>query len=212
MKFAPAILILSLVSLMTGCDYFSDEPTSYEVVAMRNPSDVAMTMSPGGPSEDAMGKSLILDKELTWIDGQSHANWESGDVATFPLGRSDPMFGDVYWEPEGVSAKIRTVRYLIGDEEIGRVVYVDAQLALISDPAGAPVYILEKGLSEETALALEAALEDRKFSPGPVDGVIDEQTRRALGFYYEYLGLKYRFKTPVISSAILKELVGPFDE
>ncbi len=203
-----AFTLLLLVCLLAGCDYFADEPVTYRLVAMRNPSDVAMPLTPPMPGVGVADQALIVGRSLTWLDGSTYPKWENAEVATYPAGRSDPMFGDVYWEPEGVFAAIRTVRYLADEEEIGTVLYVDDQVALVTAPAGAPVSILEKPLSEETALALEAALKDRKFDPGPVDGVIDEQTRRALGFYYEYLGLKYRFKTPVISSAILRELIG----
>lgn len=211
MKILHTLPVLLLVILMAGCDNVSEETVTYEVVAMRNPSDVAMTMAPGIPQESRLGGKLIVGKKLTWIDGKTYAKWERGHASELPMGFRDPMLGDIYWQPLGTPGETRTERYRAGDELVGQVVYVDSQLALISEPAGAPVYVLEKALSKETALRMERALNDRKFDPGPVDGVIDEQTRRALGFYLEYLGVKYRFKTPVISSALLRELVGGDD-
>jgi len=194
--------------LLTGCAKLPEEPTSYHVVAMRSPSDVAMAHAPGAPVQSLLGRELVLGKQLQWIDGKTHDQWKSVRIDTTPLGRGDPMFADVYWEPEGAAGDSRTLRYQLDGQAIGTVVFVDTQLALISAPGGSPVYVLEKGLSREMALQVETALQDRKFDPGPVDGVIDEQTRRALGFYYDYLGLEYRFKPPVISTAILRELIG----
>ncbi len=57
-------------------------------------------------------------------------------------------------------------------------------------------------------MEFEAKLLDMKFDPGPVDGIVDSDTRAAMGLYLEYRGAVYRPLAPALSSALFEEIVG----
>lgn len=178
----------------------------YVVVAARRPSDVAMPApAPGDKNPVQIGNFLIEGDKLQWIDGKKFGEWAKMEGTTSTM-TNDPMFADVYY---GLKLKQEPrFEYTAGGKSVGWVHVVDSRIRLVPAPAGSPVYILEKPLSEKEAKGLEAKLKDMKFDPGPVDGVIDHKTRTALGFYLEYKGLKHRFKTPCISAKLLEEILG----
>lgn len=204
---SPRILLAS-VALMSGLGSASGgEGMRFVVVAVRQLSDVAVSPSGIEAGGVELGAELVEGASLRWVDGKVCESWEKEEAACEPLGMDDPMLADVYFQI-GESAESRCIRYRATAGDVGVVRIVDEQLRLIAAPAGSPAYVLERVLSAADGLALEEALVERKFDPGTVDGIIDEKTRTALGFYLEYRGLEYRFATPVVSVAVFEELVG----
>jgi hypothetical protein len=183
---------------------------TFVLVATRSSSDVAMTAPPMASSVPVDAK-LSIGESLTWIDGTTYLNWEVTSLRARPLGMGDPIFADIYYQMGDRSA-LEALRYISDKDAIGIAYKVDSQVRLIAAPGGSPIYVLQRPLSQTDAMALEAELKDMKFDPGPVDGVIDAETRRALGFYLEYRGHLYRPMNPVISTAFFYELVGRLPE
>ncbi len=142
----------------------------------------------------------------------TYVDWSEEWLRALPLGRLDPMLEDVYYGQSSNSEIKRPVLYSFNGHVIGTVYWVDDRLGLVAAKSGSPVYILEAPLTLEEGRLLESKLSDMQLDPGPVDGVIDASTRRALGFYYESRGLDYRFATPVISTALLQALIGQWSE
>ena len=108
MKNPHVLPILSLVILMNGCVKLAEEPLTYEVVGIRNLSDVAMAMTPVAPEKNLSGKRLIIGEKLTWIDGQIFEDWERSDVSQPPMGFNDPILADVYWQRSGAAGCVIT--------------------------------------------------------------------------------------------------------
>lgn len=180
----------------------------YAVVAIRNLSDVAMPAMGLRHSKIEQGQVLKLGERMQWIDGKVHTDWQKATLNSRVLGLGDPMLSDVYYGIQTAAGVGDAVRFSANDREIGVVYWVDSRVGLVVEPAGSPVYVLERSLSKDDALLLEKQLADMKFDPGIVDGVVDASTRRALGFYLDYLGLPYRFKTPVVSDRLFESVTG----
>ncbi|MGJ8654410.1 MAG: hypothetical protein ACSHX8_14210 [Opitutaceae bacterium] len=200
--------------LLSGCEtkYAIDAEKTFLVISARNSSDVAMTApAMGAASETHIGAKLVEGASLVWFDGTIYEDWDVEQLRCLPQGMNDPMFEDVYYS-QMKGAGGRCVSYNSNGQQVGVVTQVDSQLRLIAAPAGSPVYVLEKPLTQTDAKAFEATLKDMKFDPGPVDGVIDSKTRVAIGFYLEYRGHEYRPLNPAISTALFAELVGRLPE
>lgn len=211
----PFLMLRALYSaffcvLLAGCQtkYIADTDETFVVIAARSPSDVAMTAPAMGQAAAVqIGAMLVESSSLTWIDGSEYQDWTVQQLRCLPQGLNDPMFADVYYS-QIKGAGGRCVSYNSDGQQVGVVTQVDSQLRLIAAPAGSPVYVLEKALTQKDAKDFEAVLKDMKFDPGPVDGVIDSNTRAAIGFYLEYRGHEYRPLNPAISTALFSELVG----
>lgn len=205
-----ALCSASFCILLAGCqtNYVAGTDEAFVVIGSRSPSDVAISAPTSiAKSKVRIGATFATSDTLRWIDGMIYLNWKSTSSRVLPLGINDPLFGDIYYQMKDRSA-IEALQYRSGSHYVGVVYKVDSQLRLIAAPAGSPVYILERPLTKQDGLDLEMVLKEMKFDPGKVDGVIDAQTRSAIGLYLEYRGGSKRPLNPVISTALFSELVG----
>lgn len=180
---------------------------SYKVVAVRQLGDVAMT-APLVSSGSQVGDQLVIGEHLVWLDGTAHNDWVATALRTSPLNMGDPILADAYFGLKTAADVAQAQRYASAGKEVGIVYWVDARIGLVAAKNGSPVYVLERPLTRSDGRLLEKALNDMKFSPGVVDGVIDSSTRSALGFYLEYRALPYRYASPVISEALFEAITG----
>lgn len=220
--------ILALVGFFAGCatERVSEAPSagalghvgqsrtkdghveSYEVVAIRSLSGVAMPPMQLREADIEKGQRLLIGDAFQWLDGILYTDWNSVELDEPPLAMRDPILADVYFKLNHASDVRKPSLYSAGAKELGRVYWIDTRVGLLVEPHGSPVYVLERSLSLMDALQLEVALKDMKFDPGAVDGVIDASTRKALGFCLEYWGLPYRFAPPVISDRMFEAITG----
>jgi len=201
-----AFLLFLLLLGLSGCCIFSTHarPDGFEVIDMRRARDVAMPAPPPIIQQDFLGNRLAVGEQLQWIDGSVFERWMGIETRERALSYGDPIFADVYYGLNDASEVRRPVRYSKDQKVIGTVYWVDSRIGLIADPAGSPVYVLERDLSEVVAKQFEAALLKKGYSPGEIDGVIDQSTRAALAQLLDAEGLPYRFANPAISEAVLE--------
>ena len=60
---------------------------------------------------------------------------------------------------------------------------VDDRVLVAKSATGSTYFLLEKPLEHEDAFRLEQGLQRAGFDPGPVDGIVDDATRRAVAAY-----------------------------
>jgi hypothetical protein len=91
--------------------------------------------------------------------------------------------------------------------EITPVLMVDPRVLVMRTADGRAWVILEKPLAPDRALAVERALARLGHDPGPVDGVIDAASRRALARFAASRGAAYAFQASPLTEALAAELV-----
>ncbi|GEM_PF-2927379 len=183
-------------------------PEVFPVRAIRRPSDVAVSPSLMPGAAQPRWSTLSISETLIWVDAKSYRSWNEKELESGHPGQKDPMFADVYYNLSAVGLA-KPVQYVSGEQQVGTVYWVDSRVGLVVTPAGSPILVLEKELSEEQGLAFETALSALGFEVGKVDGKIDAGTRKAVNAYFKKKGHAYAFANPVITDALLKEVLTP---
>lgn len=208
--FATAILLILSHSLVQAEPV---RPTgTFTVVAVRMASDVASTAPDETTSRWPGNRTVTFDGTLKWIDGSRCSQWSLKVRKTAPVNISDPNLSDTQIgpKPDNEDARLNQPADLVcgSRRALDALVIVDRHLIVVPEPGGRWIWILEKQLDREQALAVEQALKSRGFDPGPIDGILDTKSREALGFYTETLGVPFRFAVPVIGENLLTRLTG----
>ncbi|MEO0509960.1 MAG: hypothetical protein AAF065_08890 [Verrucomicrobiota bacterium] len=213
-QFVYGIFLCALMIGLSGCRSVSPSASDevFEIVAVRKPGDVAMPAgSPRAPGP-GKGDQLVVSEQLQWIDGKVYADWIEVPLQASALSMGDPIFADVYFGLQAAADVRFASRYVSDGVTVGEIYWVDTRVGLIPRSSGSPVYILEKVISRDAGRLFEAALKAKGFPPGLVDGVIDQETRAALGLYLESEGLPYRYAVPVVTDAVYEAVVGSSSE
>ena len=208
------LIMMSTASAQTciaGCGNSEALDGTFVVVDLRRSS-----MVEGGPDDisaaDWIGREVVFDNSLLWIDGKSCEDWSIEKVDRPIDELSDPNLSDLEITPVDSSSSSgdarRTVlwRALCGDELLGHVIEIDNRVLVINSPSGLTNAILERPLSQDEITALQLQLIDMKFYEGDANGTIDEATSRAISAYAEYRGAEYRFYRAAITENLLDGL------
>lgn len=169
-----------------------DEREVFEIVSIRNASDVAAVMPPEGFGDDIIGRTIVFTGDGLEMEGASCDDWQRAPLADMPVNAADPMLADTMVEPVGgpaSSGDARTMKswsYSCEGEHVLSLTRVDDRVLIIPWNNGMSYLIAEKPLSDDELLAFQAQLKDMKFLNGEPSGEFDEDTRNALSFYASY--------------------------
>jgi hypothetical protein len=97
----------------------------------------------------------------------------------------------------------------IGD--ITPVLAVDRRVLVVRIENGSTYLVLEAPLDQTRALAVEQGLLEAGRDPGPVDGIIDERSRRAVAEYARDHGAAFAFEAGVVTENVLAALLTDSD-
>ena len=187
----------------------------YQVVALRNTSDVMSTLATVENYAPAVQEVDFGGTSITWIDGDACLQgWSLTELEFAPVWAEDPLLSDVMAGPaEGAAdhRKLRGWQLSCGAREMGSFAMVDARLLVAASPSGAVNVVLEKPLDPEDASALNSALAASGAATG-TGGQVDAATRDALAHQAETLGAAYRFETTAIGLNLLEAVGVPCSE
>ncbi len=213
------LTILSLAAISTATAQNCIEPCgesesiegSFFVVALRRSSTVS-----GGPDDssaaDWLGREIVFDHTLSWIDGQLCEDWRILKVDEPINYISDPNLSDLEIEPVDSASSNgdarRTVLWnvICENKSLGYVLEIDRRVLVINSNSGLTYAILEKPLNRDQVMTLQQQLADMKFYEGDINGELDDTTARAVSAYAEYRGAEFRFYRAAITENLLDGL------
>jgi hypothetical protein len=181
----------------------------YQVIALRNASDVASTLATIESYSPAVAEVDFDASSLAWINGEvCLEGWSLSEVEAAPVWLDDPLLSDVMLAPAADLPDRRVLshwRLDCGARAMGHVTMVDARLLVAASESGAVNVVLEKPLDAETARTLNSAL---KASGSAVDETetVGAATRDALAQRAESMGAAYRFENTAIGLNLLESL------
>lgn len=213
MSLAAVLLAAAAVALPAG---------KYEVVGVRRASDVAVTLA--SQDDDRLrrlvGTHTSIGGSNRWYDDRlCPQSLKLAGAAGSVVNLDDPNLSDLKVVPGPTDARVN--RSLSTDcgarpiSSIAHVVQIDGRV-LVERALNSTAYvIMEAPLDLATARRVEDGLARAGFDPGPVDGTIDERTRRAVALYANAKGAAFAFDRGVITNNVLTALTGggagPYD-
>ena len=188
---------------------------SYEVVAVRRASDVAVTL--GSQEDDRLrrlvGAHVSVGGSNRWYDDRicpSSIRIVSAAGSTVNL--DDPNLSDLRVAPGPNDGRVnRALSMDCGARPISSIIHlvqIDGRVVVERALNSSAYVILEAPLDAGTARRLEDGLAKAGFDPGPVDGTVDERTRRAVALYAQGKGAAFAFDRGVITANVLAALAG----
>ena len=187
----------------------------YQVIALRNASDVATTADPGAGAEWLEQRASFAEGQLTWLGGQTCELWSVREAEIPVITLEDPNLSDLAIPPVDSEASSGDKRVNMpvdlicqddGEQILGSFVIIDARVLVTSTSNSTVNLILEQPLTEEQVRKFQAQLKDMKFYEGEITGELDEATLRSVGSYAEYRGSAYRFFRTAITENLLDGL------
>lgn len=209
-----ALAIISTASAQNcieDCGNSASLQGTYVVVDLRRSSFVS------GSTEDTsatdwLGRHVVFDDDLKWIDGQSCDAWSTVLEDEPIVDVSDPNLSDLAISPvvspasnEDVSGR-NSWQLMCNESNVGSVFQLDSRVLVINSASGLTYAILEKPLRQDQIRKLQKQLIDMKFYEGLVNGELDESTQRAVAAYAEYRGAHFRFHRTAITENLLDGL------
>ena len=187
----------------------------FEVVAIRNASDVARPADMGPQTEEVIGQTITFKKDRLEMDGMSCQHWEVSMLLVPVINPEDPMLSDIHVPPaesskSGGDQRIsNSYNYNCEGESFLNVYQVDKRVIVIPWQNSSRYLIAEIPLNPDQVSTLQSQLKDMKFNEQDPTGVIDENTLRAISTWSNYrLGIMdgYRFKRSAITENLLDTL------
>lgn len=199
-------LLLGVFLLSMGVFPATGQPQgTFDHVDSRRASDVAAPLHPGqpeGPGTAVAPGRLELGAEGVSLNGRACPALIG--LAGAPVNFRDPMLSDVALglDPEAVEAW----RLTCGEAPAKILLRVDDRVLLLVAGDGSRFELFEAALAPEAISRLQRALLARGRLPGPATGVLDERTLAALAAHAEARGAAYRFRRPLLTRALLRDL------
>jgi len=187
----------------------------YQIVALRNASDVATTAAPNAGVEWLGQRVSFREGQLNWLGGKSCTLWSVRESRSSMITLYDPNLSDLAVPPldsvissgdKRVNIPVELICQDNGEQTLGRFVIIDARVLIASAPPWTVNYILERPLTQKQVKKLQVKLKDMKFYKEKITGKLDKATLRSVGLYAEYRGSKYRFFRTVITENLLDGL------
>lgn len=208
-------LVLSVAELALAMNVEEGVIGTFEVVAIRNASDVARPADIGPQNEEAIGQTISFTKDGLEMEGMSCQHWEVSMTLVPVTNPEDPMLGDIHVPPTEAPKSAgdqrigKTYNYNCEGESFLNVYQVDKRVIVIPWQNSSRYLIAEMSLNPEQVSILQSQLKDMKFSEAEPNGEIDENTLRAVATWSNYrLGTDdgYRFKRTAITENLLDTL------
>lgn len=211
-------LILGVSSSAIADDLLKTPPITgmYEVVTMRNASNVARALDPLAKKNEAIGQAITFTKKGDLITkGISCDHWEVFASLVPVVNLKDPILADIHVPPtdspksSGDQRIGKTYHYKCEDESFLHVYQVDDRVLVIPWENSSRYLIVEKLLSEKQIRKLQSQLKDMKFHHFAPTGMLDDETLKALSSWAQYRlqnDEAYRFQRTAITENLLDAL------
>lgn len=206
MSMVAALLAAAAVALPAG---------TYEVVGVRRASDVATTLA--SQDDDRLrrlvGTHASIGGSNRWYDARicPQSLRLRGDAGS-AVNLDDPNLSDLKIAPGPGDARVnRALSMDCGARPAGSIIQllqIDGRVVVERALDSTAYVILEAPLDAGAARRMEDGLAKAGFDPGPIDGIVDERTRRAVALYAQSKGAAYAFDRGVITANVLAALTG----
>ena len=210
-------VVIGAVSTVFSADTIDAPFTgTFEVVTIRNASDVASQANPMMAKNDVIGQEIIFTEDGgLQMQGLGCDHWEILLSLVEVVNLKDPMLSDIHVAPTdsplsaGDQRIGKTFHYQCEGEEFMSVHQVDERVLVIPWKNSSQYLIAEKPLSEKQVNRLQAQLKDMKFHHSEPTGILDDDTMQSISAWMQYR-LKdsdaYRFKRTAITENLLDTL------
>lgn len=190
-------------------------PGVYEIVTVRNASDVAATASPMSESDSPIGENISFSANQLSMSGLACDSWEISEKTDSIVNLSDPNLADINVAPTDSPISIGDQRimeaynYSCEGESFLNILQVDERVIVIPWANSSKYLIAETPLTTEQISQLQKQLKSMKFYEGEISGVLDTSTLSAVSAWAEYRGNNtdgYRFSRAAITENLLDAL------
>lgn len=207
------LLLAALIALGAGPP---QTPSGrYVVVAVRASSEVAGTLEAmRDPALSALvGRPMTFGRRFAWYDGRTCA---SGHMRPSEEGwphLAEPYLSDLQVTPAPTDHRLNYTMVIDcggrAYDQITPLLIVDRRVLVMRSRNGVAYVVLERPLNRRQAAAVERGLVFAGFDPGPIDGRIDERTRRAAALFAQAHGADYAFQHGVFTENLVEALTLP---
>jgi len=187
----------------------------YEVVTIRNASDVATILNPVTEEDSPIGKSISFSAAGIAMEGLSCDSWQVTELTDTVANLNDPMLADISIGPldsdisSGDQQIMKSFSYSCEGEHFLNVLQVDDRVLVIPWQNSSQYLIAEIPLTQSQTIKLQKELKSMKFFSGEITGEIDESTRLGLQSWLDYRNRasdSYRFFRPAITENLMDAL------
>ena len=220
-RFTLALLITGLIgfSLPLSAGSIQSEsvfpvPGIYEVVTLRRASDVAAPASPID-SDSPIGQTITIGAEGITMTGLACEDWQVSLLTEPAVNLDDPILADINIPPtdspisSGDQRIMKSYSYHCEGEHFIDLIQVDDRVIVIPWANSSQYLIAEVSLTSEQITQFQKQLKSMKFYHETPDGVLDEETLRAINYWVENRIRNddyYHFSRPAITENLLDAL------
>lgn len=184
----------------------------FKVVTIRNASVVAAVRLPEDIGGEAIGKVISFTDAGVEMKGMSCQNWEMFSSSATIVNTDDPILSDIHVEAadsplsKGDQRIGKNYHYSCEGESVMDVYQVDDRVLVIPWGNSSQYLIVERSLTKEQIIAIQAQLRNYKFLEGDLTGFLDNKTVGAISAWSHYRLANddgYVFKRAVITENLL---------
>ena len=184
----------------------------FKVVTIRNASDVAALRMPEDIGGEAIGKVIRFTEAGIEMEGMSCQSWEMFSSSATIVNTDDPILSDIHVEAtdsplsKGEQRIGKSYHYSCEGESVMDVYQVDDRVLVIPWGNGSQYLIVERSLTKEQIIAIQAQLREYKFLEGELTGFLDNKTVGAISAWSHYRLANddgYVFKRAAITENLL---------
>ncbi|MDQ3124302.1 MAG: peptidoglycan-binding protein [Pseudomonadota bacterium] len=208
----PRLSILLAALATAGAGPVSGPAGRYDVVAVRASSEVAGTPEAmRDPTLRALvGQRMTFESRMAWYDGRVCASGRTRPSTEAWPHLAEPNLSDLQVAPGPTDHRVNQTMVIdcggSAYDEITPFLMVDRRVLVMRSRNGVAYVVLERPLNRGQARAVERGLVRAGFDPGPVDGRIDNQTRRAIALFGRSQGAEYAFDQGVLTENVVAAL------
>lgn len=199
-------LALLLACLLLPHTAQAEPAGSYQLVDIRRMAGVAGPAQPANPDAASAPSPFPPEIRLGGAGAADETCSLAGPLPEAPLDLADPILSDLAWglAADGMPGwRIRCP----GAAELA-VAAPDGRVLVAVSRDGTLAGLYEAPLPTAQLRRLQQALRERGFLDRPPGDSLDADTLAALGQHLESLGLPYRFRRPVLTEALQRDLAG----
>ncbi len=221
-RFTLALLIVGLMGFSLPLSAGSIQPESalpipgiYEVVTLRRASDVAAPANPMNDSDSPIGQTITIDTKGIAMTGLACEDWQVSLLTEPVVNLDDPTLADIDIPPtdspisSGDQRVMKSYSYHCEGEHFIDLIQVDDRVIVIPWANSSQYLIAEVSLTSEQITQFQKQLKSMKFFHSAPNGVLDEETLRAINYWVEdriRTDDYYHFSRPAITENLLDAL------